>query len=110
MSHRQNPILAQDISAPQTPGITNYHSTSGFLNSVSAQLDGSATSATVEIYVSNHNFGKGIKIATFNLTNLAPFDGFSLPKEDNGWFFVRAEVTAVAGGSVKIVSACVGGV
>ena len=35
-------------------------------------------------------------------------DGFSLPKEDSGWFFVRAEVTAVAGGNVTSVNACVG--
>lgn len=107
MSHRQNPILLKDAATPT--GIIKYYNTSGFLNSVSAQLDDTATAAVIEIYVSNHNFGKGTKIATFNLTNATPSDGFSLPKEDNGWFFVRAEVVSVTGGSVKIVSACVGG-
>lgn len=109
MSQRQNPTLAQDVTAVDTPGVSQYASTGGFLNSVSAQLATGSTSATVEIYVNNHNYGKGVKIATFNLTSANPSDGFSLPREDNGWFFVRAEVTALVG-TVKIVSACVGGV
>ena len=104
---RSNPSLLSNISAVQPLGSTQWSGTNGYLHSVDASLVAGGTSATVDVYVSNSSSGRGIKIATLNLTAAAPADGFSLPKEDQGWFFVRAEVSAV-NGVVKAANACVG--
>lgn len=104
---RRNPALLTSTNQVSPPGSTQWHLTDGFLHSVSATL-GTATSATVDVFVSNAGSGVGVKIATLTLSAVSPSDGFSLPKEDSGWFFVRAEVTAVAGGNVTSVNACVG--
>ena len=104
---RNSPSLLKNISAPQAVGSTEWVQTTGYLNSVDAMLDAGGTSATVDIYVSNVGQGRGVKIATLTLTAAAPSDGFSLPREDQGWLFVRGEVSAVVG-NVKAVNACVG--
>lgn len=104
---RSNPTLISSVSAVQASGSTAWSATGGFLHSVEATLESGATSATVDVYVSNSSHGRGVKIATLTLSSAAPTDGFSLPKEDQGWFFVRAEVSAV-NGTVKSATACVG--
>lgn len=104
---RNSPSLLKNISAPQAVGGSDWVPTTGYLNSVDALLDAGGTSATVDIYVSNVGQGRGVKIATLNLSAAAPSDGFSLPREDQGWCFVRAEVSAV-NGTVKAANACVG--
>lgn len=104
---RTNPTLLSSVSVPNTPGKTSWSETNGYLHSVSASLKPGSVSATVDIYVANAGIGSGVKIATMNLTAASPSDGFSLPKEDNGWFMVRAEVSAV-NGEVQQVNACVG--
>ncbi len=104
---RSNPALLYEVSAAQAVGSTQWYSTGGYLHSVESSLSNGATSATVDIYVSNSSIGRGVKIASMALTAAAPADGFSLPKEDQGWFFVRAEVSAVVG-AVRIATACIG--
>lgn len=105
---RTNPSLLSNVSAVQPVGSTQWQDTGGCLHSVDATLASGGTSAAVDIYVSNSQSGRGVKIASLALTAAAPADGFSLPKEDQGWFFVRAEVSAI-NGTVRAVSACVGG-
>lgn len=105
---RNNPTLVSNVSAPTANGAQpKWITTGGFLNSVSATLKPGSTSATVDIYVANEGIGAGVKLATISLTAANPSDGFSLPKEDNGWFMVRADVPAVTG-EVLQVTACVG--
>lgn len=104
---RTNPTLLSNIATPSVPGQTRWFPTEGYLNSVSAALKPGSVSATVEIYVANAGSGAGVKIASMNLSAANPSDGFSLPREDNGWFMVRAEVSAV-NGEVQQVNACVG--
>ena len=104
---RTNPTLLSNVTTPNTPGQTPWFQTGGYLHSVSATLKPGSVSATVDIYVANAGIGAGVKIATMNLTAASPSDGFSLPKEDNGWFMLRAEVSAV-NGEVQQVNACVG--
>lgn len=104
---RSNPSLLSNVSAAQPAGSTSWQTTGGYLHSVDASLASGSTSATVDVYVSNSSSGIGVKIASLSLTAAAPAAGFSLPKEDQGWFFVRGEVSAV-NGTVKGASACVG--
>lgn len=104
---RSNPTLISNVSSVQAPASTPWSSTGGYVHSVEATLEAGATSATVDVYVSNSSHGRGVKIATLTLSSATPTDGFSLPKEDQGWFFVRAEVSAV-NGAVKSATACVG--
>jgi hypothetical protein len=106
---RTNPSLIQAVSTAQALGSTPFVQTTGFLNSVDAQLEAATGTATVDIYVSNSGQGVGVKIASFALTSTNRHDGYSLPREDQGWAFVRAEVSALAGGAVvKQATACVG--
>lgn len=104
---RKNLSLVTDVNQVTASGQMAWHATGGHLNSVYAAIEDSATSATVEVYVSNASYGGGVLIATMDLTTSKRADGFSLPKEDSGWFFVGVKVTAVTG-VVKTVSACVG--
>lgn len=104
---RRNPTLLSEVSSVQAAGSNQWQPTDGYLQSVEATL-GTATSATVDVYASNSSHGVGVKIGSLALSSATPSDGFSLPKEDQGWFFVRAEVSAVAGGTVKSATACVG--
>ncbi|MCH8180261.1 MAG: hypothetical protein IIA02_10825 [Proteobacteria bacterium] len=104
---RSNPSLLSNVAAAQAVGSTSWQTTGGYLHSVDASLEAGSTSATVDIYVSNSSSGRGVKIASLALTVATPADGFSLPKEDQGWFFVRGEVSAVVG-KVKGANACVG--
>lgn len=104
---RTNPTLLSTVTTPSESGKTRWFPTEGYLHSVSATLKPGSVSASVDIYVANAGIGVGVKIATMNLTSAAPSDGFSLPKEDNGWFMVRAEVSEV-NGEVQQVNACVG--
>lgn len=99
---RSFPCLVRNVT---TPGQVQWAKTDGHLNSIEATID--TGSATVEIYVSNSSHGTGLKIATLTLNSVTVTDGFSLPKEDQGWAFVGAKVTAVSG-SVKSCTACVG--
>lgn len=101
---RTAPTLQSSVSQPDAG---RWFPTQGYLHSVEATLETTATSATVDIYVSNSSHGTGVKIATMALSATVTSDGFSLPKEDQGWAFVRSQVTAVVG-SVKSVTACVG--
>lgn len=105
---RNNPTLVSNITAATVNGEQpKWISTGGYLNSVSAILKPGSVSAQVDIYVANEGVGTGVKLATINLTAAVPSGGFSLPKEDNGWFMVRADVPAVTG-EVLQVTACVG--
>lgn len=105
---RTNPTLLSNVTSPMPNSAPQrWITTGGFLNSVSATLKPGSTSATVEIYVANEGVGPGVKLATMNLTAASPSDGFSLPKEDIGWFMVRAHVSAVVG-EVLQATACVG--
>lgn len=99
--------LAKMISTAQPAGSTSFEPTDGYLNSVEAVLADGSTSATVAIFVSNSSRGRGVLIATLNLSAASPSDGFTLPREDSAWHFVRAEVTAVVG-TVASVTASVG--
>lgn len=99
--------LQSNVSAAQAAGATDFVATGGFLNSVEATLEEGATSATVDVYVSNTGAKPGVKIATLNLSSANRSDGFSLPREDSGWGFVRTEVPATVGG-VDAISACIG--
>lgn len=101
---RTFPSLQRDVITPAS-GI--WVKTDGFIHSVEATLETGATSATVDIYVSNSSHGTGVKIATLTLSSTQTSDGFSLPKEDQGWAFLRSNVTAVTG-AVKSITACVG--
>lgn len=101
---RTFPSLQRDVAIP---GGGIWVKTDGFINSVEATLEAGATSATIDIYVSNSSHGTGVKIATLTLTTTQTSDGFSLPKEDQGWAFMRSSVTEVTG-QVKSVTACVG--
>lgn len=102
---RTAPSLQSNVSAPEAG---RWFPTQGYLHSVEATLDTGATSATVDIYVSNSSHGIGWKLATLSLSAAASTDGFSLPNEENGWAFVRSQVVSVSGGNVKSVTACVG--
>lgn len=99
--------LAANVAAAQAANSTDFVPTGGYLNSVEASLEAGGTSATVDIFVSNTGTKPGVKIATLTLSAATPSDGFSLPREDSGWGFVRSEVTATVGG-VDAVSACIG--
>lgn len=106
---RTNPTLLAAVSAAQASGSTQWNPTGGYLNSFDAQLESATGTATVDIYVSNVSKGVGIKIATLSLSSAQTHDGHSLPKEDQGWFFVRGEVSAISGGAiVSRAAACVG--
>lgn len=102
---RTAPTLQSNVSVPDAG---RWFPTQGHLHSVEATLEPGSTSATVDVYVSNSSHGSGVKIATLSLTAAVSTDGFSLPKEDQGWAFVRSQTTAVVGGAVKSVTACVG--
>lgn len=101
---RTFPSLQRDVAQP---GSGIWVKTDGYINSVEATLEEGATSATIDVYVSNSSHGPGVKIATLTLSATAQSDGFSLPREDQGWAFIRSNVTAVVG-QVKSVTACVG--
>jgi hypothetical protein len=105
---RSNPALLTNVGAAQSLGSNQWKKTDGFLHSFEACADTGLTSATVDIYVSDSSHGVGVKIGSLTLSAAQTSDGLSLPKEDQGWFFVRAEVSAVAGGAVKSCTACVG--
>jgi hypothetical protein len=106
---RTKPTLLTAVSAAQTLGSTQWHPTEGYLNSFDAQLEAATGTATVDIYVSNSGHGVGVKIASMMLSPTLRHDGASLPKEDQGWAFVRGEVSAIAGGAVvKQATAFVG--
>jgi hypothetical protein len=106
---RTNPSLLTAVSVAQALGSTDWKSTDGSLNSFDAQLNAATGTATVDIYVSNSGQGVGVKFATLSLTSTKTHDGNSVPREDQGWSFVRAEVSALAGGAVvKLATACVG--
>lgn len=102
---RSFPSLLKNVTAPSD---IKWVPTDGYLNSIEATIDDGTVSATVEIYVSNSSHGTGIKIATLTLSASKVSDGFSLPKEDQGWAFVGAKVAAVNSGSVKSCTACIG--
>lgn len=99
--------LAANVAAAQAANSTDFVATGGYLNSVEASLEDAATSATVKVFVSNTGTKPGVQIATLTLDNTKRSDGFSLPREDSGWGFVRCEVSATVGG-VDAVAACVG--
>lgn len=76
---------------------SKWKPTGGYLHSLDAMLN-TGTTASLDIYVSNiGGSAKGLKLATLTLSTAAPSDGFSLPKEDDGWHYVRAQVTAADG-------------
>lgn len=104
---RTNPTLLSNVTTPSVPGQTRWFPTDGYLHSVSASLKPGSTSATVDIYVANAGSSQGVKLASLELTSAKPSDGFSLTKEDGGWFMVRAEVSALVG-EVLQVNACIG--
>lgn len=106
---RQTKTLLKGISAAQAAGSNQWEPTQGFINSFDAQLDTAVGSATVDVYVSNSGQGVGIKLATLTLTAAAPHDGNTLAREDQGWWFIRAEVSAISGGAVvKQATTCLG--
>lgn len=107
MGNRKNITLLKDESLALQPGSTRWCETGGYINSVYASLAEGSTSGTVDVYVANSSVGPGVKIGSFALTSSKLADGFSLPKEDSGWFFIRAELTAI-NGTLKVASACVG--
>lgn len=101
---RSFPSILKNVTAP---GSVIWAKTEGYLNSIEATLEAGSTSATIEIYVSNSSHGTGVKISTLTLSSAKVTDGFSIPKEDQGWAFVGAKVTEVTG-AVKSCTACVG--
>jgi hypothetical protein len=105
---RKNPTLLSDVSAVQPVGSTQWIPTHGYLNSVDAVLAPGATSATVDVYVANNQHGRGKLIASLSMTAAEPTEAFSLSRDDSAWHFVRAEVSALAGGNVRSVTASVG--
>jgi hypothetical protein len=106
---RSKPTLLTAVNAAQALGSTQWYPTDGYLNSFDAQLAAPTGTATVDIYVSNSGQGVGIKLTSLSLTSVLTHDGGSLPKEDQGWSFVRAEVSAIGGGAVvKLATACTG--
>lgn len=105
---RKNPTLLSNVSAITSVGSTPWVPTDGYLNSVEAVLSPGTTSATVDIYVSNSQHGNGKLFASLTLTTAEPTDAFSLGREDSGFHFVRAEVSALVGGSVRSVTASTG--
>lgn len=104
---RKNLSLVTDASQATGANQMAWRPTEGSLNSVYAAIDDASTSATIEVYVANASTGPGVLIATMSLTTSKRADGFSLPKEDSGWFFVGAKIIQVTG-AIKTVSACVG--
>lgn len=101
---RTAPTLQNNVSQAEAG---RWYPTQGYLHSVEATLESGSTSATVDIYVSNSSHGSGVKIATLTPSSTVTSDGLSLPREDQGWAFVRSQVVAVIG-VVKSVTGCVG--
>ncbi|MFY9479175.1 MAG: hypothetical protein WAQ08_16135 [Aquabacterium sp.] len=101
---RTNPTLLQNANVPSKG---DWRPTEGFIRSVDACLVDGATSAVVDFYGSNAGHGIGTKIATVTLSLTTPADGTTFATEDQGWFFVRAELASNAG-ALRSATACVG--
>ena len=104
---RKNITLMSDVTTATPANGMRWHPTEGYINSLYATLDDAATSATVEVYVSNAAFGPGLLLATLDLSAASRADGFSLPKEDSAWWFIGVKVTAI-NGTLKSVTAVLG--
>lgn len=104
---RKNVTLMSDVTTTTPANGMRWHPTEGYISSLYATLDDAATSATVEVYVSNAAFGPGLLLATLNLSTSSRADGFSLPKEDSAWWFIGIRVTAI-NGTLKSVTAVLG--
>lgn len=99
---RNNPKLLQNVNKPIKG---DWQRTNGFIYSVDACLEENATAAIVDFYASNSGHGRGVKIATISLSGDSPSDGATLSAEDQGWYFVRAELVSNSG-YLRSATAC----
>jgi hypothetical protein len=96
-----------DVTTTTPPNGMRWHPTDGCINSLYATIDDAATSATVEVYVSNAAFGPGLLLCTMSLSASDRADGFSLSKEDSAWWFIGVRVVAI-NGTLKAVNSVLG--
>ncbi len=87
---------AKEVEAPGAAGIAAR----SYLRSFQVTLVGGG-SATVKIQFSNDNSG-WVDAGTIDVTAAAPADGFA---SEVPWKYVRANVTAIATGSVNVTMA-----